>query len=297
MDLDAQLSQSVAGELQLIRDHNDQLSSTNDLRRSLAEMGARLQPGSLVTPGLLADYQIQQGRGLARPLAEAMTREIPAMQPPPAGWAAGFSAGPARGHRAGPGPAGHRDGRHPGRRLAARPARGPAGRECGLGSLGFGARPGQPGGVVRPPGFPGRPGDRAAPDPAGVSGGQQPVRAADARRSSRGGHRGRREPARAGQRRPCRWPRSWTEAARRRLAGRPGEHPRPSLLQVAAHLATEQRKVLLIGPGTGPAHSRLAGAWEQLAGVAIGLLRRPGRAARRTATFRPGNHGATRPRR
>ena len=101
MDLDAQLSQSIAGELQLIRDHNDQLSSTNDLRRSLAEMGARLQPRSLVTPGLLADYQLQQGRGLARPLAEAMTREISAMQPPPADWAGGFS--PAR--LAAPGPA------------------------------------------------------------------------------------------------------------------------------------------------------------------------------------------------
>ena len=101
-DLDAQLSQSIAGELQLIRDHNDQLSSTNDLRRSLAEMGARLHPRSLVTPRLLADYQLQQGRGLARPLAEAMTREISAMQPPPADWAGGFSpaqpaaTGPAR---------------------------------------------------------------------------------------------------------------------------------------------------------------------------------------------------------
>ena len=112
MDLDAQLSQSIAGELQLIRDHNDQLSSTNDLRRSLAEMGARLQPRSLVTPGLLADYQLQQGRGLARPLAEAMTREILAMQPPPADWAGGFPAARLAA-RAGPGPAGHRDGRHP----------------------------------------------------------------------------------------------------------------------------------------------------------------------------------------
>ena len=50
LDLDAQLSQSVASELQLIRDHNDQLTAASDLRRALAGMGTRLHPDSLVTP-------------------------------------------------------------------------------------------------------------------------------------------------------------------------------------------------------------------------------------------------------
>ena len=135
-DLDAQLSQSIAGELQLIRAHNDQLNTTNDLRRSLAEMGARLLPGPLVTPGLLVAYQVQQGHGLARPLADAMLREVSALQPPPAAWAAGpppaaWAAPAARqrtsGHQAGAGPAGQRHGRDPGRGLAACPGRDTAG--------------------------------------------------------------------------------------------------------------------------------------------------------------------------
>ena len=66
------------------------------------------------------------------------------------------------------------------------------------------------------------------------------------------------------------------EAARTpgQQAGAPGVHPRPSLLQVAAHLATEQRKALLIGPGVpGPLTAGLAEAWEKLAGAAIGLVR------------------------
>ena len=106
MDLDAQLSQSIAGELQTIRAHNDQLSSSNDLRQTLADMGARLHPGGLVTPRLLAGDQVQQGRGLARPLAEAMMREVSALEPPPPAWAASLSpGGPATPGSAAPGPA------------------------------------------------------------------------------------------------------------------------------------------------------------------------------------------------
>ncbi len=85
MDLDAQLSQSVASELQLIRDHNDQLAAASDLRRALAGMGARLQD-SLVTPTLLVDYQVQQGRGLARPLLAEIMRAVSALDRLPEGW-------------------------------------------------------------------------------------------------------------------------------------------------------------------------------------------------------------------
>ena len=86
LDLDAQLSQSIASELQLIRAHNDQLSAASDLRRALAGMGARLQPGGLVTPGVLADYQVQQGRGLARPLLGEIMRAVSAVDHLPKGW-------------------------------------------------------------------------------------------------------------------------------------------------------------------------------------------------------------------
>ena len=85
MDVDAQLSQSVASELQLIRDHNDQLTAASDLRRALAGMGARLQ-GNLVTPTLLVDYQVQQGRGLARPLLAEIMRAVSALDRLPKGW-------------------------------------------------------------------------------------------------------------------------------------------------------------------------------------------------------------------
>jgi predicted acylesterase/phospholipase RssA len=84
-DLDAQLSQSVASELQLIRDHNDQLTAASDLRRALADMGARL-PDGLVTPALLVDYQVQQGRGLARPLLAEILRAVSALDRLPEGW-------------------------------------------------------------------------------------------------------------------------------------------------------------------------------------------------------------------
>jgi patatin-related protein len=86
LDLDAQLSQSVASELQLIRDHNDQLAAASDLRRALAGMGTRLHPDSLVTPTLLVDYQVQQGRGLARPLLAAIMRAVSALDRLPKGW-------------------------------------------------------------------------------------------------------------------------------------------------------------------------------------------------------------------
>ena len=267
MDLDAQLSQSIAGELQLIRDHNDQLSSTNDLRRSLAEMGARLQPGGLVTPGLLADYQIQQGRGLARPLAETMMREIPAMQPPPADWAAGFS--PARPAATEPAQAQLATG------MAAILGGGwqPVPREDPLDeNAAWEAWNSAPDPVSRAAWF-GLPAFRGAQATVLhlIRLGYQAASSLSARQMLAGHHAAvtaaaANLPGPASSGVPV--ASLLTEAA-----GAPGEHPRPGLLQVAAHLATEQRKVLLIGPGTaGPPAAALAGAWEQLAGVAIGLL-------------------------
>ncbi len=97
-----------------------------------------------------------------------------------------------------------------------------------------------------------------------------------ARRSSRGGHRGQHEPARAGEHRPCRWPSSVDEAARTpgQQAGAPGGHPRPSLLpggRPPGHRAAEGPADRAGGPG--PLAAGLAGAWEKLADAAIGLLR------------------------
>ena len=87
LDLDAQLSQSVASELQLIRTVIDQLTAASDLRRALAGMGTRLLPDSLVTPTLLScSYQVQQGRGLARPLLAGIMRAVSALDRLPEGW-------------------------------------------------------------------------------------------------------------------------------------------------------------------------------------------------------------------
>jgi predicted acylesterase/phospholipase RssA len=299
MDLDAQLSQSIAGDLQLIRAHNDQLATTNDLRRSLAELGTRLLPRSLVTPGLLAGYQVQQGRGLARPLADAMMREVSALRPPPAQWSAGLSpAGPAAAGLAAAGPA----------------AAGPAQAQLAAGMaaiLGGGWQPAPGEGALDE--------DAAwaawesAPDPVSRAArfGLPAFRAAQAavlhlirlgyqratgltERQLLAGHHAAvtaaagNLPGAAGDGVPV-------GDLVRRAAGPPGDHPRPSLLQVAAHLATAQRQALLIGPdspgpGTPGAQDPLMAAWEKLAAAALGLLHdlapmtvSGGRASRRQA--------------
>ena len=262
-DLDAQLSQSIAGELQLIRAHNDQLNSTDDLRRSLAEMGARLQPGSLVTPRLLADYQVQQGRGLARPLGDALMREVSALRPLPAAWVATLS--PARPAASGP----------PQAQLEARmtsilgggwrgdPGDGPLGDDAS-----WAAWTSAPDPVTRASWF-GLPAFRAA---------QATVlhlirlgyRQADdhTERQVLARHHAA-VTAAAGNLPPAGGAGANLAGLAKQAVAPPVDRPRPSLPQVAADLATVQRLTLLIGPDISGA---LQDAWEDLAAAAITLL-------------------------
>jgi patatin-related protein len=91
-DLDAQLAQSIASDLQAVRTHNERITTSHNLRRYLAETGSRLPgDGGLVTSGLLRDYQQQQGAGLAQPLLAEVMRQLTTMALPKA-WAAELSA-------------------------------------------------------------------------------------------------------------------------------------------------------------------------------------------------------------
>ena len=97
-DLGAQLSQSIASDLEATRAHNERINSRHDLRRSLADLGSRLggdvpQPdGSppatdgLITGRILRDFQRQQGAGLAQPLLAEVMSLLTTMQIP-AAWA------------------------------------------------------------------------------------------------------------------------------------------------------------------------------------------------------------------
>jgi predicted acylesterase/phospholipase RssA len=91
-DLDAQFAQSIASDLQAVRVHNQRITTSHNLRRYLAEMGARPPiDGSLVTSGLLRDYQRQQGAGLAQPLLDEVMRQLTTMKLPDR-WATELSA-------------------------------------------------------------------------------------------------------------------------------------------------------------------------------------------------------------
>lgn len=81
-DLDAQLSQSIATDLQAIRTHNERIQAGHDLRRTLAEIGVRLAGQRLVTPRMMDDYARQQGAALARPLLEELMRQLTTMKLP-----------------------------------------------------------------------------------------------------------------------------------------------------------------------------------------------------------------------
>jgi len=97
-DLGAQLSQSIASDLEAARAHNQRINARHDLRRSLADLGSRLrgdapQPdGSppatdgLITGRILRDFQRQQGAGLAQPLLAEVMSLLTTMQIP-AAWA------------------------------------------------------------------------------------------------------------------------------------------------------------------------------------------------------------------
>lgn len=91
-DLDAQLAQSIASDLQAVRMHNERITTSRNLRRYLAEIGARPSvDGVLVTSGLLRDYQRQQGAGLAQSLLEEVMRQLTTMKLP-GKWATVLSA-------------------------------------------------------------------------------------------------------------------------------------------------------------------------------------------------------------
>ncbi len=91
-DLSAQLSQSIASDLQAVRMHNQRITTSHNLRRYLAEMGAQAPiDGSLVTRRLLRDYQRQQGTGLAQSLLDEVMRQLTTMKLPDK-WANELSA-------------------------------------------------------------------------------------------------------------------------------------------------------------------------------------------------------------
>jgi patatin-related protein len=86
-DLGAQLSQSIASDLEATRAHNDRISARHDLRRTLADLGSRL-PGDdgLITGRMLRDFERQAGSGLAQPLLTEVMRQLTTMELP-AAWA------------------------------------------------------------------------------------------------------------------------------------------------------------------------------------------------------------------
>lgn len=91
-DLSAQLSQSIASDLEAIRKHNDQIRTDHDLRRTLAEIGVRLPDHRLVTPRVFHDFERQQGKGLAEPLVDELMRKLSTIDLPER-WAAEFAPG------------------------------------------------------------------------------------------------------------------------------------------------------------------------------------------------------------
>jgi patatin-related protein len=103
-DLGAQLSQSIASDLEATRAHNDRINARHDLRRSLADLGSRLcaddqppdgQPPSsdgLITGRILRDFERQQGSGLAQSLLVEVMRQLTTMQIP-AAWAKELAPG------------------------------------------------------------------------------------------------------------------------------------------------------------------------------------------------------------
>jgi hypothetical protein len=103
-DLGAQLSQSIASDLEAARAHNERINARHNLRRSLADLGSRLRgdvprpDGSppaadgLITGRILRDYQRQQGTGLAQPLLATVMSLLTTMKIP-AAWAQQLSPG------------------------------------------------------------------------------------------------------------------------------------------------------------------------------------------------------------
>ena len=198
-DLGAQLSQSIASDLEATRAHNERINARYDLRRSLADLGSRLRddqppdgspPSSdgLITGRMLRDFERQQGSGLAQPLLAEVMRQLTTMQIP-AAWADELApggngqSGPAqprmakemvhilgRGWRPQPAPATTESA---GRGQRSGSGRAVSGQRGGRGLDRVGPRDGalpesRP---VRPAGVPGRAGGSGPADPAGIPAG------------------------------------------------------------------------------------------------------------------------------
>jgi patatin-related protein len=91
-DLDAAVSQSIATDLQTIRDHNDRVAARLAARLRLAELSTAAQAGRqqpLVSPEAWADYRRQQSERLARPLVTEVLRQVTTTADKPAGWTLG----------------------------------------------------------------------------------------------------------------------------------------------------------------------------------------------------------------
>jgi patatin-related protein len=97
-DLDAAMSQSIATDLQTIRDHNDRVAARVAARLRLAQLSTAAQRGSSAQPAnqqpvvsaeAWADYRRQQSERLARPLVTEVLRQVATTTDRPAGWTPG----------------------------------------------------------------------------------------------------------------------------------------------------------------------------------------------------------------
>jgi patatin-related protein len=263
-DLDAQLSQSIASDLQAIRAHNDKIRARHHLRRYLAQLGSKLPAGDgLVNGELLRQYQRQQGASLAQPLLAEVMRQLSAM-PLPQTWADELS--PAGSAAAGPpetrigramakilgggwNPSGAAAGRSREReqhdaQVAWDDAGDPFGRAAMFGLPVFEAARAVAVHLIRL-------GYERAADP-------------DMRQAMTGCREAVEKAYRAGKA-------SWDEhrEVRERLSAAVGATPVPALEEVAEELATAKRQALMIGQ---PAAQALTEAWKQLVDAMIPLL-------------------------
>jgi patatin-related protein len=83
-DLSAMTTQSIASDLQAIRDHRDRIDARTETKLRLAALTARLQNGSrLLTTPLLADYGTREATKQAQALTSALLRQLSTWPPAP----------------------------------------------------------------------------------------------------------------------------------------------------------------------------------------------------------------------
>jgi patatin-related protein len=86
LDLDAMFNQSIAADLNAIRQHNDQVTSLASTRLLLARLAGR---GPLADKQIWADYRSVESTAIALPIVEALTARMPAVK----GWRPLFGTG------------------------------------------------------------------------------------------------------------------------------------------------------------------------------------------------------------